>query len=81
MMADVSLVKEAIVIMFKKNGGFQDQRKWLLSLPRLIYHLLPQKLYVMDLIWKLCEIQGITFSLFESIKLTANKKSWKLIIF
>ena len=27
MMADVSLVKEAIVIMFKKNGGFQDQCK------------------------------------------------------
>ena len=35
----------------------------------------------MDLISEFREILGIKFSVFEPIKMTAKKKSWKLIIF
>ena len=42
-----------------------------------MYHLLPQKVSVIDLISELCEIQGNRFSVFEPIK----KKSWKFLIF
>ena len=35
----------------------------------------------MDFISELCEIQDIMFSVFEPIKLTLKKKSWKFMIF
>ena len=43
-------------------------------------HLLLQKLSEMDLISELSEIQDITFSVFEPVKLAAKKKSLKFII-
>ena len=48
---------------------------------KMNYHLLPQQLSVMDFISELCEIQDITFRVFEPIKLTLKKKSWKFMIF
>ena len=41
------------------------------------YHLLLQKLSLIDLISEFCEIQGIILSFFELIKLAAKKNSWK----
>ena len=38
----------------------------------------PSSIFVMDLISELCEIQGITFSVFEPIKLVSKKKILKI---
>ena len=57
---------------------FQNECKSLLSPSGWIYHLLPQQLSVMDLISELCEIQGITFSVFEPMKLVSKEKILKI---
>ena len=69
MIADVSLVRKVTVVSSKEIVG-QLLPKSLVS----ICHLLSQKLSVMNLISELCEIQGITFSVFWLIKMTAKKK-------
>ena len=51
-----------------------------LSLSRRIYHLLSKKHSVMELVWKVWDIQGITLSVFELIPLTTKKRSWKFSI-
>ena len=57
--------------IFKKSGKKLSKRYSLLN--SIVYHLLDHKLSVMDLISELCEIQGITFSVFEPIKLASKK--------
>ena len=78
-MTDVSLVRDTINIISKETRGWLLPSEYKKSVK--MNHLIPQKISVIDMILELCEILGITFSVFEPIKLASKKKSWKFMIF
>ena len=75
-MANVSLIRETLFLKKLEAGCFWNEYKWLQSSYKLINHMLPQKLSVVDMNSEVSKIQGINVS--ESILLATNKKTWKL---
>ena len=76
-LADIFLVREAIVVISKETGGWLLPKQVLIIAKSVKTKLspTPSETFCNGLDFELCEIQGITFIVFEQIKLIGKKKS------